>query len=42
MMFQLAQSAAKHCRKFNLPELLLSLLEGKVFIAGLLQLTQAA
>jgi hypothetical protein len=42
MMFKLAQSAAKHWRKLNSPELILSLLEGKVFTGGVLQLTHAA
>jgi hypothetical protein len=42
MMFNLAQSAAKHWRKLNSPELILSLLEGKVFTDGVLQLTHAA
>ena len=42
MMFKLAQSAAKHWRKLNSPELILSLVEGKVFSDGVLQLTHAA
>jgi hypothetical protein len=42
MMFKLAQSAAKHWRKLNSPELILSLVEGKVFTDGFLQLTHAA
>jgi len=42
MMFKLAQSASKHWRKLNAPTLILSLLEGKVFTDGVLQLTHAA
>jgi hypothetical protein len=41
-MFKLAQSASKHWRKLNAPTLILSLLEGKVFTDGVLQLTHAA
>jgi len=42
MMFKLAQSASRHWRKLNAPTLILSLLEGKVFTDGVLQLTHAA
>ncbi len=42
MMFKLAQFPAKHWRDLNSPELILSLVEGKVFTDGALQLTHAA
>jgi hypothetical protein len=42
MMFKLAQSAAKHWRNLIFPDLILSILEGKVFTDGVLQLTYAA
>jgi len=42
MMFKLAQSSAKHWRKLNSPELILSLVEGKVLTDGVVQLTHAA
>jgi hypothetical protein len=42
MMFKLGHSAAKHWCKLKSPELILSLVEGKVFTDGILQLTHAA
>jgi putative transposase len=42
MMFKLAQSAARHWHKLNSPERIRSLLEGKGFTDGILQLTHAA
>jgi len=42
MMFKLAQSTSRHWRKLNAAILILSLLEGKVFTDGVLQLTHAA
>ena len=41
-MFKFAQSASKHWRKLNAPNLNLCLLEEKVFTDGVLQLTHAA
>ena len=42
MMFKLALAASRQCRKLNAPPLILSLLGGKVFTDGVLQLTHAA